>query len=104
MSTLGHTVLDSAAEHEAALAEIGELMNADPQRGTPEFDRLRLLAVLVEAYEREHHRPSLEGAAALSARIVDLEAEVAQLRAALVAQARSEDPSGSGVNWDRGRL
>ncbi len=37
------------ADYSAALAEVGGLMYAEP--GTPEGDRLDLLATLVEAYE-----------------------------------------------------
>lgn len=42
----------SAADHRAALAEIGTLMRAGP--GTPEGDRLDVLATLVEAWEARH--------------------------------------------------
>ena len=41
------------ADYEAALAEIDKLFGAAP--GTPEFDRLDVLATLVQAYEREHY-------------------------------------------------
>lgn len=41
------------AEHEAALAEIEKLWHAPP--GSPECDRLEVLATLVEAYEDKHH-------------------------------------------------
>ena len=40
------------ADHQAALAEIAILMSAE--RGTPEGDRLDVLATLVEAYEAAH--------------------------------------------------
>ncbi len=40
------------ADHDAALAEIATLMNAES--GTPEGDRLDVLATLVEAYEAAH--------------------------------------------------
>ena len=39
-------------EHQAALKEIEALWNARP--GTPEADRLEVLTLLIEAYEREH--------------------------------------------------
>lgn len=42
----------SAADHRAALAEIEALMRAGP--GTPEGDRLDVLATLVEAWEARH--------------------------------------------------
>jgi HTH-type transcriptional regulator/antitoxin HigA len=40
-------------DYEAALMEIEKLMNA--QLGTPESDRLEILATLIEAYEKEHY-------------------------------------------------
>lgn len=42
----------SARDHKAALAEIERLWEAKP--GTPEHDRLDVLATLVAAYEDEH--------------------------------------------------
>lgn len=42
----------SAADHRAALLEIERLMDA--RRGTPEGDRLDVLATLVEAWEVRH--------------------------------------------------
>jgi len=44
----------SEAEYDAALAEVEKLMGA--RAGTPEGDRLDVLATLVEAYEARHHR------------------------------------------------
>jgi HTH-type transcriptional regulator / antitoxin HigA len=43
----------SEADHEAALAEIERLWGAPA--GTPEGDRLDVLATLVDAYESEHY-------------------------------------------------
>ena len=40
-------------EHRAALKEIDALWNADD--GSPQADRLEVLAVLVERFEQEHH-------------------------------------------------
>lgn len=40
-------------DYEAALAEIEDLMDAEP--GTEASDRLDVLATLTEAYERQHH-------------------------------------------------
>ncbi|MGQ0665018.1 MAG: helix-turn-helix domain-containing protein [Pseudomonadota bacterium] len=40
------------ADHEAAMAEIARLWGA--RAGTPEGDRLDILATLVDAYESEH--------------------------------------------------
>jgi HTH-type transcriptional regulator / antitoxin HigA len=42
----------SAADHQAALAEIERLMHA--RKGAPEGDRLDVLATLVEAWEARH--------------------------------------------------
>ena len=41
------------ADYEAALAEIEELFEAEPN--TPDGDRLEVLSTLVEAYEEEHY-------------------------------------------------
>ena len=43
----------TATDHRNALAEIRRLWDAKP--GTDDFDRLDVLATLVEAYERNHH-------------------------------------------------
>ncbi|MDP4025674.1 transcriptional regulator [Methylobacterium sp. NEAU 140] len=43
----------SEADHAEALREIDRLWGAPP--GSPEGDRLDVLATLVEAYENEHH-------------------------------------------------
>jgi HTH-type transcriptional regulator/antitoxin HigA len=40
-------------DHKAALAEIERLFDAKP--GTPDGDRLEVLATLVEAYEQKHY-------------------------------------------------
>lgn len=48
-------VLRSEAEYDAALAEIDELLDVDPQPGTEASDRLEFLSVLVEAYDDEHY-------------------------------------------------
>jgi HTH-type transcriptional regulator/antitoxin HigA len=47
-------LLRDAKEYRAAVAEIDRLLDADPKRGTVEYDRLEFLSVLVEAYEDEH--------------------------------------------------
>ena len=46
-------VLRNAREYKAAVAEIDQLLDADPKRGTTAYDRLEFLSVLVEAYEDE---------------------------------------------------
>jgi HTH-type transcriptional regulator/antitoxin HigA len=45
----------SKAAHKAALREISALMDADPKRGSPEFDKLDVLVTLVDAYEEKQH-------------------------------------------------
>jgi HTH-type transcriptional regulator/antitoxin HigA len=47
-------VLRNAREYKAAVAEIDQLLDADPKRGTEAHDRLEFLSVLVEAYEDKH--------------------------------------------------
>ena len=44
-------ILRSADDHRAAIEEIDPLIELDPELGTPEADRLELLALLVEDYE-----------------------------------------------------
>ena len=44
------------ADHAAALKAITRLIKSDPEPGTPEGDRLDVLATLVEANERKHFR------------------------------------------------
>ncbi len=46
-------VIKTEREHKAALKEIESLWSAKP--GTPQADRLELLATLVESYEDKHH-------------------------------------------------
>ena len=53
MSTKPITPIRTDEDHRAALAEIEHLWEATP--GTPDGDRLDVLATLVDAYEREHH-------------------------------------------------
>jgi HTH-type transcriptional regulator / antitoxin HigA len=43
----------SEADYEAALAEVERVWGA--RSGTPEGDRLDILATLIDAYESEHH-------------------------------------------------
>lgn len=51
--TIPH-VLRSAAEYEAAVAEINALLDANPPDGSADDERLEFLSVLVEAYEDAH--------------------------------------------------
>lgn len=46
--------IKTAAAHERALAEIERLAAMNPEPGTPEGNRLEVLATLVQAYENEH--------------------------------------------------
>ncbi|HEX2080253.1 MAG TPA: helix-turn-helix domain-containing protein [Longimicrobium sp.] len=48
-------VLRSSTEYDAAVAEIDRLLDADPQPGTGDYDRLELLSLLVEDYEARHN-------------------------------------------------
>jgi HTH-type transcriptional regulator/antitoxin HigA len=43
------------ADYKSALKEVSELMQTDPELGTPEGDRLDVLVTLIEAYERRHY-------------------------------------------------
>lgn len=45
--------IKTEADYEATLAEIEQLFEAEP--GTPEGDRLEVLAMLVEGYEDAHY-------------------------------------------------
>lgn len=54
MSTSLH-ILRSEEQYDAAIAEIEKLLDCDPSQGTEDYDRLELLALLVQHYEREHH-------------------------------------------------
>lgn len=42
------------AEYEAALRAISSLVDSDPARGTPEGNRLDMLATLIQADEAQH--------------------------------------------------
>ena len=44
----------SKADYKATLKEISALMELDPKLGTPQGDRLDILATLVQAYEAKH--------------------------------------------------
>lgn len=45
--------IKTEADHEAALAEVEVLLGSEP--GTAECDRLKVVSILVEAYEDEHY-------------------------------------------------
>lgn len=42
------------SDYRAALRQVSTLMEADPEPGTPDGDRLDILATLVQAYEARH--------------------------------------------------
>jgi hypothetical protein len=71
--------LHTEDDYRAALAEVSMLVDQSPERGTPEGDRLEILSILVEHYER-----SMETAHLLRspANAVHLERSLAQLQAA----------------------
>ncbi len=48
-------IIKTEGEYEAAMEEIGTLIGSDPPTGTPEADRLELLALLIKAYEDIHY-------------------------------------------------
>lgn len=43
------------ADHKAALREISRLMDSDPALGTPDGDKLDVLATLVDVFEARHY-------------------------------------------------
>jgi len=47
--------IHTEADCKAALREISALMETDPDYGTPDGDRLDVLAILVQAYEAKHY-------------------------------------------------
>ena len=47
-------VLRTVAEYNAAVSEVERLLDLDPKKRTPEYDRLEFLSVLIEAYENEN--------------------------------------------------
>lgn len=49
-------VINNKGQHETALNEIDGLIALDPEPGTPEGDRLELLALLIDTYENEHFK------------------------------------------------
>ena len=46
--------IHTEADYKSALKEISALMDSDPDLGTPEGNRLDILATLVQAYEAKH--------------------------------------------------
>jgi antitoxin component HigA of HigAB toxin-antitoxin module len=50
-------VLRTRSEFDDAVAELDVLANADPKEGSPAYDFMELLTVLIAAYEDEHLPP-----------------------------------------------
>jgi len=48
-------IIKTEGEYETALEEIGTLIGNDPPTGSPEADRLELLALLVKSYEDKNY-------------------------------------------------
>lgn len=46
--------IHTKADYKRALAVVSQLVDANPARGTPDGDRLEVLAMLIERYEAEH--------------------------------------------------
>ena len=47
-------ILRNEEEYNTAVAEIDSLLDADPQPGSEDYERLEFLSVLVQAYEDAH--------------------------------------------------
>lgn len=47
--------IHTEADYKSALKEISRLMESDPDLGTPDGDRLDILATLVQVYEAKHY-------------------------------------------------
>lgn len=54
MSRMDIRPIRNEADYDAALAEIEQYFEHEPEPGTPQADRFDVLATLIEAYEREH--------------------------------------------------
>jgi antitoxin component HigA of HigAB toxin-antitoxin module len=47
-------VLRNAREYRAAVGEVEQLLDAEPKKGTRDYERLEFLSVLIQAYEEKH--------------------------------------------------
>jgi len=47
----------NSKEFEAAVAELDYLVDLDPKEGTPAYDSMELLSILIAAYEQAHLPP-----------------------------------------------
>ena len=50
-----NTIIKTADEHTAAVAQLSALMDVDPASRTVQADELELLARLIEDYEKKYH-------------------------------------------------
>lgn len=55
LDTIDIRPIHTKADYQAALKDISALMEHDPELGTPDGDRLDVLATLVQAYEAKHY-------------------------------------------------
>ncbi|MCY1372762.1 hypothetical protein D9M69_599940 [compost metagenome] len=51
--------IQNERDYQRALQIVSKLIDSDPARGTPDGDRLEMLAALVERYEAEHFQQDL---------------------------------------------
>ena len=49
------TPIRTESDYRAALRVVSTLVDQDPSPDTPEGERLDILSILIEAYERKHH-------------------------------------------------
>jgi HTH-type transcriptional regulator/antitoxin HigA len=47
-------IIETDEQYEEALAVVEELMDSDPEPGTGDADKLKLLILLISNYEKEH--------------------------------------------------
>lgn len=47
--------IHTKADYKAALKVVSVLVDADPERGTPDADRLEVLGTLLEVYEAQNY-------------------------------------------------
>lgn len=55
MSVIEIKPIRTENDYEEALLEVAALIDEDPAPGTPDFDRLDVMATLIVAYEAEHY-------------------------------------------------
>lgn len=48
-------LIRTQADYTATLKVVSALVDTDPERGTPDVDRLEVLGTLLEAYEVQHY-------------------------------------------------